>query len=144
MTERCKCIGMLSGGKWDKINESCRRVYDTDYLSPTITTCGGGNQEVKVAEMRMTEPDFRVRKYTPRECWRLMGFSDDDFFRAKYGREIPVDLAKRVDTRNLKKSEWKILWRYMRHEQMSNTQLYKQAGNSIVVNVLMEMFREML
>lgn len=45
-----------------------------------------------------------VRKLTPREYWRLMGFTDEDF-----------DKAQAVN---------------------SNTQLYKQAGNSIVVNVL--------
>ena len=48
--------------------------------------------------------NMRVRKLTPREYWRLMGFSDNDF-----------DKAQAVN---------------------SNTQLYKQAGNSIVVNVL--------
>ena len=54
----------------------------------------------------------RIRKLTPRECYRLMGFSDEDF-----------DKAKQVN---------------------SDTQLYKQAGNSIVVNVLEEIFKEML
>lgn len=54
---------------------------------------------------------FRIRKLTPRECWRLMGFSDEDFDKVK---------------------------------GVSNTQLYKQAGNSIVVNVLVEIFRELL
>lgn len=49
-------------------------------------------------------PTNRVRKLTPKECWRLMGFSDEDF-----------EKASKVN---------------------SNTQLYKQAGNSIVVNVL--------
>lgn len=53
-----------------------------------------------------------IRKLTPRECWRLMGFSDEDF-----------DKAKQVN---------------------SDTQLYKQAGNSIVVNVLMAIFGKML
>ena len=48
--------------------------------------------------------DLRIRKLTPKECWRLMGFDDEDF-----------DKASKVN---------------------SNTQLYKQAGNSIVVNVL--------
>ena len=41
-------IGNLSGGKWDKINESCRRVYNTEEISPTIHTMGGGNTEPKV------------------------------------------------------------------------------------------------
>lgn len=53
---------------------------------------------------------YRIRKLTPRECWRLMGFSDADFDKAKA-------------------------------TGMSDTQLYKQAGNSIVVNVLMALFK---
>ena len=48
--------------------------------------------------------NLRIRKLTPKECWRLMGFDDTDF-----------EKAQKVN---------------------SNTQLYKQAGNSIVVNVL--------
>lgn len=50
-------------------------------------------------------PDVRIRKLTPKECWRLMGFDDEDFEKAKAAG-------------------------------ISNSQLYKQAGNSIVVNVL--------
>lgn len=46
----------------------------------------------------------RIRRLTPKECWRLMGFDDEDF-----------EKARAVN---------------------SDTQLYKQAGNSIVVNVL--------
>ena len=53
---------------------------------------------------------YRIRKLTPRECFRLMGFSDSDFDKIK---------------------------------GISNTQLYKMAGNSIVVNVLEEIFREL-
>lgn len=53
--------------------------------------------------------DMRIRKLTPRECWRLMGFSDEDFDKAKAAG-------------------------------ISDTQLYKQAGNSIVVDVLMAIF----
>lgn len=55
---------------------------------------------------------MRVRKLTPKECWRLMGFDDESYERA----------AKEV----------------------SKSQLYKQAGNSIVVDVLMAIFEEML
>lgn len=46
----------------------------------------------------------RIRRLTPKECWRLMGFDDEDFEKAR--------------------------------AVCSDTQLYKQAGNSIVVNVL--------
>lgn len=55
---------------------------------------------------------IRIRKLTPRECWRLMGFTDEDF-----------DKAASVN---------------------SNTQLYKQAGNSIVKQVLMSVFSQMI
>ena len=57
-------------------------------------------------------PDLRIRKLTPKECWRLMGFDDEDFEKAA--------------------------------QLNSNTQLYKQAGNSIVVNVLEVILRELL
>ena len=52
--------------------------------------------------------NLRIRKLTPKECWRLMGFNDTDF-----------EKAEAVN---------------------SNTQLYKQAGNSIVVDVLEAIF----
>lgn len=52
--------------------------------------------------------NLRIRKLTPKECYRLMGFDDADFEKAA--------------------------------EVNSNTQLYKQAGNSIVVNVLESLF----
>lgn len=54
---------------------------------------------------------LRIRKMTPKECWRLMGFFDEDFERAA--------------------------------QVCSSAQLYKQAGNSIVVNVLMAIFKEL-
>ena len=53
-----------------------------------------------------------IRKLTPLECWRLMGFTDEDFNAAK-------------------------------ESGVSNSQLYKQAGNSIVKQVLMAIFRNM-
>ena len=59
----------------------------------------------------MEQLKLRIRKLTPKECWRLMGFEDKDF--------------EKVDGK------------------LSNTQLYKQAGNSIVVDVLVEIFKEL-
>ena len=55
---------------------------------------------------------LRIRKLTPKECWRLMGFSDEDFKKAQSAG-------------------------------ISNSQLYKQAGNSIVVNVLEGILRNL-
>ena len=59
----------------------------------------------------METPRYRIRKLTPRECWRLMGYTDEDF-----------DRAAAVN---------------------SNTQLYKEAGNAIVKQVLMAIFRQL-
>lgn len=56
--------------------------------------------------------NLRIRKLTPCECWKLMGFTAEDCQKA-------MDVG------------------------ISNTQLYKQAGNSIVVNVLEEIFKEL-
>ena len=53
----------------------------------------------------------RLRKLTPKECWRLMGFDDEDFRKAE--------------------------------QVNSNAQLYKQAGNSIVVNVIMSIIQKL-
>ena len=77
-------------------NSTTRRGRVGHGVSKTISTGGGDNMG--------TLDGFRIRKLTPRECWRLMGFDDTDF-----------EKAEKVN---------------------SNTQLYKQAGNSIVVNVL--------
>lgn len=80
------------------------RVQGGGDVSPTLTSSNLGVCKV--------ESRYRIRKLTPRECWRLMGFSDEDF-----------DKAAAVN---------------------SNTQLYKQAGNSIVKNVLMAIFGKMV
>ena len=128
---------MLNGGKIGKMTDIYRRAYYEDGVSPTIHTCPGGNTEPKVILLDDTQgfdgtraykdysptlraarsglkvaSDFRIRKLTPKECWRLMGFDDSDFEKAKSAG-------------------------------ISNTQLYKQAGNSIVVNVLQYIFRNL-
>lgn len=58
------------------------------------------------------EHNLKIRKLTPKECWRLMGFDDND-------------IDKCINAK------------------LSNTQLYKMAGNSIVVNVLYYIFLEL-
>ena len=55
---RCKQVADLVGGKWDKIHESCRRVYDSNGLSPTIHTCQGGNTEPKVLIKNNTKQGY--------------------------------------------------------------------------------------
>lgn len=129
-------------------------VYETDGIAPTIRAYQGGNLEPKIQVKEATkqgyteaevgdsinlshpnsktrrgrvgkqiantlltgesqgvvEPDFRIRKLTPRECWRLQGFPDWAF-----------DKAQEVN---------------------SNSQLYKQAGNSVTVNVIAAIAKE--
>jgi DNA (cytosine-5)-methyltransferase 1 len=161
-------VGQLEGSF-----ESTGRVYSAEGLSPTLNTMGGGNREPKIIEPQVLTPKrteygkavrkayengvhkesrhtmteleprsdgisntlttvqkdnyliethFRVRKLTPRECWRLMGFDDTDFDKAKLA---------------LNKT-------FYRGADRSNSQLYKQAGNSIVTNVLSAIFGEMI
>lgn len=76
------------------------RLYDKDYISPCLLTNSGGGK------VPMVFDGDRIRKLTPRECFRLQGFPDEYFDRAR--------------------------------EVNSDTQLYKQAGNSVTVNVIKE------
>src|SRR5699024_8455102 len=69
------------------------------------------SQTLDTGDSKGVVENLRIRKLTPKECWRLMGISDDDFEKAK--------------------------------EVNSNTQLYKQAGNAIVVDVLEAIFANM-
>ena len=79
---------------------------------PSITSsCWEQNHHVIEPQRVGDIGGLRIRKLTPKECWRLMGFTDEDF-----------DKAAKV---------------------CSGSQLYKQAGNSIVVNVLMAIFKEL-
>lgn len=80
------------------------RVQDNENISPTITATETGICRI--------ESPIRIRKLTPKECFRLMGFSDENF-----------DAAQKVG--------------------ISNSQLYKQAGNSIVVDVLYYIYVEL-
>lgn len=79
-------------------------VQDNGNISPTITATETGICRI--------ESPIRIRKLTPKECFRLMGFSDENF-----------DAAQKVG--------------------ISNSQLYKQAGNSIVVDVLYYIYVEL-
>ena len=204
--------GYLSGGKWDKINESARRYYKEDGNVPTIHTCSGGNTEPKIAIKNATSKGYleatdgdgidissrmehhrgtvqkdkaqtlttqcdrgvvvnmktklcnnlikdgkvkendvirhsyttsrmngemknlkqnnlsptldtrcdclgvvnnmRIRKLTPKECFRLMGVKDEDYEKVR--------------------------------KNQSDSSLYHLAGDSIVANVLMAIFKEMI
>lgn len=83
-------------------------VWDQDSISPTIMTAQGGNRQPLVVD----NVKWRIRKLTPKECWRLMSFSDEDCNRAS--------------------------------KYVSDSALYKQAGNSIVTSCLVAIFYSLL
>lgn len=99
--------GLIQVAELDiKGHRSIKAVYSKDGTCPTLTTMGGGNTEPKILE-----DDGRVRKLTPRECWKIQGFTDEDFNKVT---------------------------------ELSNTQLYKQAGNSICVPMLESVLKNLL
>ena len=73
-------------------------------ITPTITS------RVQASNCSHIYNDKKIRRLTPLECWRLQGFSDEEFYK-----------AQKVN---------------------SDTQLYKQAGNSITVNVMVEILKK--
>lgn len=159
-------VGSLKGAglPWDKMNESTCRIYSEEGCSPTLDSMQGGHRQPKIlikntanrdvvvlggigekksnngtqwyqqdriyddkvalsvtttalpyyatVEQQKETSGLCIRKLTPKECWRLMDFDDEDFNKAK--------------------------------KNNSNTQLYKQAGNSIVVAILEAIFKQLL
>ena len=145
--------GIVVAGNLAGSHEQNGRIYDVNGISPTLNTMQGGDRQPKIRVREATkqgyaeasvgdsvnlahpnsktrrgrvgkqiantlltgesqgvvEPSFRIRKLTPRECWRLQGFPDWAF-----------DKAQEVN---------------------SNSQLYKQAGNSVTVNIIKEIAR---
>lgn len=84
-------------------------IYNQKILKDETATLKAG---MDWQQGNIVSNELRIRKLTPKECWRLMGFHDDEFER-----------AEKVN---------------------SNSQLYKQAGNSIVVNVLEKILKNLL
>ena len=111
-------IPKLVGGIGDKKSNGGTQYYQQDriYDSESIAMAHPANLpggSYKYLIKGKLQNQLRIRKLTPKECYRLMGFSDEDFEKSK---SVPT----------------------------SNTQLYKQAGNSIVVNVLEGIFKNLL
>lgn len=124
---------IVNTGNWD--NPQRGRIYSPDGCSPALNCCGGGGLEPKIVQVGNVNPsgkgmngnvfsdeglaptlttnkgegnkilsNLRIRKLTPKECFRLMGFDDSAY-----------EAASKL---------------------VSNSQMYKQTGNSIVVDVL--------
>lgn len=67
-------VGQLYGTEKES-NPQAGRVYSERGISPTLDSCSGGNRMPKILE---DDIQIQIRKLTPRECWRLMGFSFED------------------------------------------------------------------
>ncbi|USF31170.1 DNA cytosine methyltransferase [Clostridium sp. MD294] len=91
----------------ESIKQIGYRIFDKSGISPTVMTHGGGKYNIKV----LNEKEKTVRRLTPKECFRLQGFPDSYF-----------EKAKAVN---------------------SNFQLYKQAENSVTVNVIYEIAKKL-
>ena len=101
---KCK-VGGCFDASYPNSDTRRGRVQEGGDVTPTLTA--GSSENINVVETR-----HRIRKLTPKECWRLMGYTDTDFEKAKASG-------------------------------VSNSQLYKQAGNAIVKQVLMAIFSQM-
>lgn len=105
-------INGFSGGNY------AGNVYDKGFLAPALNTCGGQREPMITEKPMITEIDlkenkgYRIRKLTPIECFRLMGFKKSD-----------ADKASAVN--------------------VSNSQLYRQAGNGIVTNCVKLLFEHL-
>ena len=100
-----KPVGLNSKGGRNGIEGLQPSIQDRVYDSEAISTC------VTTSYMPTFTHGLRIRKLTPKECWRLMGFDDEDFYKAEAVN--------------------------------SNSQLYKQAGNSIVVDVIVKIYEKL-
>lgn len=98
-------LGYIPYPNSNKAHQS-NTFYDENAISPTLDTCSGGNRQVKIQHNNL-----RIRKLTPKECFRLMGVKDEHFEK----------VAK----------------------NQSNSSLYHLAGDSIVVDVLYYIFKQM-
>ena len=164
-------VGNIYPDTEDFKNRTMGRVYSGEGLSPTINCCGGGDREPKIVDSPLKVPQataqgyaecevggvfdgsypnsttrrgrvqdggkisptitsggeplnrweggYRIRKLTPRECFRLMGVSESDI--DKIQNYVDPDTGKPI----------------------SNSQQYKMAGNSIVVDNIYHIFRTM-
>lgn len=97
----------LNGSSYLRNFGSKGKLQNKEYCDTLTASMGTGGGNIPIYQNNL-----KIRKLTPKECWRLMGFDDEDF-----------EKASKVN---------------------SNTQLYKQAGNSIVVNVLMSILKELI
>ena len=113
-------IGGVNDGKFNTKGTygQGQRVYADNGLASTIRGEGGGQG----GKIGLYLTNYRIRKLTPLECFKLMGFNDKDYRRARTALETT----------------------YYNGKDRSDSQMYRMAGNSIVVPILEYIFKELL
>ncbi len=146
---RCDCLGVVvkqhrrqvgidlirKNARVREISSTIKARYDSG-----LTNHAPGSTGV----LEIYDDGFRIRKLTPRECFRLMGVKDSEFEKICYGKPLPEGSLDKLHSRTMSKSEWKDYWRIARNQKQSNGSLYHLAGDSIVINVLEAIFKQML
>ena len=125
------------------------RVYLTDEQGCSVLATpkglsghGGGLYMIDCKDKEDIASQYRIRKLTPLSCWRLMGFTEEDFLAAKTGSR---DNAKKYmqefePDRHLEMMQ---LIESKGVQKLSNSQLYKQAGNSITTCTLYYIYKNL-
>ena len=110
ITEKIKIekVGHLECQGWHEIET---RVHSTNGLAPTVETRNRAKY-LEIDKKKYNKLDFEIRKLTPRECFRLMGLSEEQINK-------------------------------IQQTGLSDSAQYKLAGNSIVVNVLEGIFKNL-
>jgi len=121
---KLKFVGGLGEKDWARDGKKLsrnypqgERVYDSEGIACSQTSQGGGTGSYTGLYLI----DYRIRKLTPLECWRLMDFDDEDYWKARRALEE----------------------KYYNGRDRSNSQMYKMAGNSITVGVLELIFKNL-
>ncbi|MEH7552872.1 DNA (cytosine-5-)-methyltransferase [Bacillus altitudinis] len=136
-----------------KGHDAIKRVYSLDGISPTLTTMGGGHREPKVAVEKEVRAVLTPEREEKRQNERRFKEDGEVSFTVntidKHG--VAIGNYPRYRIRKLTPLE---CWRLQAFDDedfekamvagVSNSQLYKQAGNSITVTVLEEIFKELL
>ena len=104
--ERLFNIYGFSGGSF------AGNVYGIDGIAPTLNCMGGGNRMPLILIENEKRKNYRIRKLTPTECFRLQDVIDEDIEK-------------------------------MKQAGIAKTNLYKLAGNSIVVSCMYHIFRKL-